>query len=174
MLPAFLTKSWLFTAVPRCYPFTGYLFLSQPPRSHARQAQGKKERGSFLPFTMETALYPKDCTHSAAVSLPPLPQPQRPHEPPAAPPHPGSRLSAQQVTATHPARTPGEAGLLSTSSCPASDQQAPCSQFIPFPPVLLSSLPVLRLSGLRFSPAQAEPGQSPAVASQPTHSKIHG
>lgn len=99
-LPAFLTKSRLFTAVPRCYPLTSYLFPSQPSRSHARQAQGKKERGSFLPFTMETALYPKDCECPAAVSLPPLPRLQRPPEPLT--PHPGSRLSAQQVTANLP------------------------------------------------------------------------
>lgn len=74
----------MFAAVPRCYPFTGYLFPSRPPRSHARRAQGKKERGSFLPFTMETALYPKNCKCSAAGSLPLPPQLQRPHQPPTA------------------------------------------------------------------------------------------
>lgn len=60
------------------------MFQSQPPRSHARRTQGKKERGSFLPFTMETALYPKNCKCSAAVSLPPPPRLQQPHQPPTA------------------------------------------------------------------------------------------
>lgn len=73
---------------------------------------------------------------------------------------------------THPARTPAEAGLLSTFSPPPNYQKAPCSHITPFPPVLLWFLPIVRLSGLRFSPQPGwESGQSPAVASQPTHSK---
>ena len=55
-----------------------------------RRAQGKKERGSFLPFAMETALYPKNCKCSAAVSLPPPPRLQPPHQPPTA--HVSSQL----------------------------------------------------------------------------------
>lgn len=102
---------------------------------------------------METALYPKDCKRSAAVSFPPLPRPQRPHEP--LPPHPGSRLSAQQVTANSSRTDPAEAGLLGTSSSPANYQKPPADKPSPFVTVSPYS-PALRAALL--SSAQAGAG----------------
>lgn len=111
------------------------MFLSQPPRSHARQAQGKKERGSFLPFTMETALYPKDCKCSAAVSLPHCPSYSDPRSRSRLIPAPVHPLNRSQPA--HPASLiPAEAGLLGTfpsssraTRKPPAHRSSPCLPF---------------------------------------------
>lgn len=148
------------------------MFQSQPPRSHARRTQGKKERGSFLPFTMETALYPKNCKCSAAVSLPPPPRLQQPHQPPTA--HVSPQLPVlpsighSQLIQHRPQEQIQTAEHLLLSKQPPEPPPAHKS-----PPLLPFCYRFSPFSGLCFSlQSRQELGQSPAIASQPTHSKV--
>lgn len=122
------------------------MFQSQPPRSHARRTQGKKERGSFLPFTMETALYPKNCKCSAAVSLPPPPRLQQPHQPPTAHVSPQllvlPSIGHSQLIQHRPQEQIQTAEHLLLSKQPP--EPPPRSQITPFAPLFLPVLPILR------------------------------
>lgn len=139
---------------------------STSPFHTLSELRGRKREAPFSLFTMETALYPKNCKCSAAVSLPPPPQLELTS-------HPTSRFSPQQVP-TNPSHTDpeSEARLLSIFSLPNQPSEPPRTAHksplsLPF---LLSVLPIFQLFGLCFSlQPRREPGRSPAAASQLTH-----
>lgn len=71
---------------------------------HTPGKLAERKRGSFLPFAMETALYPRHYKCSAASSLPPAPGSSSPTGHPPLTSLPSSPSSPQQVTANFSGR----------------------------------------------------------------------
>lgn len=94
-LPALSLPEWvvIICSCSQMFPFHG-LFV--PGTTSPFTRHGKKERGSFLPIPMETALYPRGIRNAR----PPLPSLQ-PHGHPLLIPHPSSFPPLHSTQQTH-------------------------------------------------------------------------